>query len=161
MTSAPTPDLDPERDLVLERTVPVSPAKVFAAWTDPECLVQWFTPAPWKTTDATVELRPGGVFRTVMESPDGDVVNDNSGCVLEVVPDERFVFTGTMGPGFRPQADPMGFTAVITITPEGTGSHYRAHVMHADPEAAAQHAEMGFAEGWGAALDQLVAIWGD
>jgi uncharacterized protein YndB with AHSA1/START domain len=160
MTDPTTPTVDPDRDLVLERVVPVAPELVLAAWTEPERIVQWFTPAPWKTTDAEVDLRPGGIFRTVMESPDGDIVNDNAGCVLEYVEGERFVFTGAMGPGFRPQTDDMVFTAVISVASEGDGCRYRAHVMHAAPEAAKQHEEMGFVDGWGAALDQLVAIWG-
>ncbi len=151
---------DPELDLVLERVVPVAPAVAFAAWTEPDRLVQWFTPAPFSTVSADVDLRPGGIFRTVMASPDGDIVNDTAGCVLDVVPDERFVFTGAMGPGFRPQPGEMTFTAVITFAPEGDGTRYRAHVMHATPEDAKAHQEMGFSDGWGAALDQLVAIWG-
>jgi uncharacterized protein YndB with AHSA1/START domain len=160
MTDPTTPVLDPERDLFLERVVPVRPELVYAAWTEPERLCRWFTPAPWKTTDATVDLRPGGVFRTVMESPDGDIVNDQSGCVLEAVPNERFVFTGAMGPGYRPNDGPMLFTAIISLAPEGDGTRYSALVMHATPEDARSHREMGFHDGWGAALDQLVTIWG-
>jgi len=151
---------DPTRDLLLERVVPVAPELVLAAWTDPERIVQWFTPAPWKTTDAEVDLRPGGVFRTVMASPDGDIVNDNSGCVLEYVEGERFVFTGALGPGYRPQTGEMLFTAVISVAPEGDGCRYSALVMHGTPEEAQSHADMGFHDGWGAALDQLVEIWG-
>jgi uncharacterized protein YndB with AHSA1/START domain len=151
---------DPTRDLLLERVVPVAPELVLAAWTEPERIVQWFTPAPWKTTDAEVDLRPGGIFRTVMQSPDGDIVNDNSGCVLEYVAGKRFVFTGAMGPGYRPQVEEMAFTAVISVAPEGDGCRYTALVMHATPEDAQSHADMGFHDGWGAALDQLVEIWG-
>lgn len=49
---------DPELDLVLERTLPVAPDRVWAAWTDPALLVQWFTPAPWKTVSADLDVRP-------------------------------------------------------------------------------------------------------
>jgi len=51
----------------------------------------------------------------------------------------------------------LGFTARIEIdaTLDG-GSHYRAIAMHANEADHKQHADMGFAEGWGAALDQLV-----
>jgi uncharacterized protein YndB with AHSA1/START domain len=157
-TTTPVPN--PECDLLLERIVPVSPDLVLAAWTEPERIVQWFTPAPWRTTDAEVDLRPGGIFRTVMESPDGDIVNDTSGCVLEFVPGERFVFTGALGPGFRPQPGEMPFTATISVTPEGDGCRYSALVVHATPEDAKTHLDMGFTDGWGSALDQLVDIWG-
>ena len=50
---------DPALDLVLERTIPVSPERVWAAWTRPELLMQWFTPAPWKTVAADLDLRVG------------------------------------------------------------------------------------------------------
>ena len=35
---------DPALDLVLERTIPVPPERVWDAWTQPELLMQWFTP---------------------------------------------------------------------------------------------------------------------
>ena len=64
-----TPPIDPTRDLILERHVDVSPELVWKAWTEPEHIVKWFTPAPWKTVDCEIDLRPGGIFRTVMRSP--------------------------------------------------------------------------------------------
>ena len=68
MTFTPNPALD----LVLERTIAVSPERVWAAWTQPELLMQWFTPAPWKTVAADLDVRPGGRFATTMESPEGE-----------------------------------------------------------------------------------------
>ena len=62
---------DPKLDLVLERVVDVPPNLVWAVWTTPEYVKQWFTPAPWRTVDCEIDLRPGGVFRTVMRSPEG------------------------------------------------------------------------------------------
>jgi len=150
---------DPSSDLVLERVIDVPPELVWAAWTEPEHLTQWFTPAPWTTPEAEVDLRPGGIFRTVMRSPDGDV-NDEAGCYLEVVPNRRLVWTAALGPGFRPNDFSEGgfpFTAEITLEPDGDGTRYTARVMHATSADRDAHAEMGFAEGWGAALDQLVA----
>jgi uncharacterized protein YndB with AHSA1/START domain len=76
------------------------------------------------------------------------------------VPEQRLVWTLALGPGFRPTPVPEGvpqFTAVITLHPEGGGTRYRALAMHRDAGSARAHAEMGFADGWGAALDQLVA----
>jgi uncharacterized protein YndB with AHSA1/START domain len=158
-TTTPVPVPDPELDLLLERVVPVRPELVWRAWTTPELIRQWFTPSPWTTPEAEIELRPGGKFRTVMESPEGERA-DNTGCVLEVVPNERLVWTAAMDPGFRPKGDlpDLVFTAVISMAPEGDGTRYSALVMHNDAAAAKAHDEMGFHDGWGAALDQLVEL---
>ncbi len=157
----PNPDLD----LVLERTVPVAPERVWAAWTEPELLKQWFTPAPYKTVDVDIDLRPGGRCVTTMESPEGEQY-PTAGCYLEVRPNELLVFTSVMTADYRPVtpsngAEDLPFTARIEITPaDDGGTHYRAVAMHPDEETAGRHRDMGFADGWGAALDQLVALMG-
>jgi uncharacterized protein YndB with AHSA1/START domain len=151
---------DPKRDLVLERIVDVAPELVWHAWTTPEHLMQWFTPAPWSTVDCEIDLRPGGVFRTVMRSPEGQEF-DNSGCYLEIVPNRLLIWTSMLLPGYRPSErspDEMPFTAIIALEPHGQGTKYMAIAMHRDEEDRAKHAAMGFHEGWGASLDQLVAL---
>src|SRR5262245_26883143 len=86
---------DPHLDLVLERVVDVAPELVWAAWTEPEHLKKWFTPDPWQTVDCEIDLRPGGIFRTVMRSPEGKNF-PNVGCYLEVVPNQKLVWTGAL-----------------------------------------------------------------
>ena len=83
---------DPRLDLVLERVVEVPPELVWKAWTEPEHLKRWFTPLPWTTVECEIDLRPGGIFRTVMRSPEGQD-HPNMGCYLEVVPNRRLVWT--------------------------------------------------------------------
>lgn len=161
-----TDTLNPELDLVLERTVDVPPEKVWAAWTRPELMKQWFTPAPWKTVEVEIDLRPGGLFRTVMASPDGEVMPAGDGCILEVVENRRLVWTTALGPGYRPglpvsggkECDELQFTAVILIEPHGNGTKYTAIAIHPDAASAKRHAEMGFHDGWGKAFDQLVEL---
>ena len=155
----PNPDLD----LVLERTVPVAPEKVWAAWTQPELVVQWFTPAPWKTVECTIDLRPGGRFDATMESPEGDRY-PNTGCILALDPGRLLVWTSVLTEGFRPVvpangAEDMAFTGRVSIEPADHGAtRYTAMALHPDAATCARHAEMGFHDGWGAALDQLVAL---
>ena len=152
---------NPELDLVLERVVDVSPDRVWRAWTEPELLKQWFTPKPWQTIECEIDLRPGGIFKTGMRSPEGQDMPAATGCVLEVVPNRRFVWTGALLPGFRPNTIPPGvpvFTASINMEPEGSGTRYRAIVMHRDPEGARAHDGMGFQQGWGTSLEQLVEL---
>ncbi len=148
--------------LRLERVVPVTTDHLWRGWTDPAVLVRWFTPAPWKTTDAEIDCRPGGIFRTVMEGPDGER-NEGEGCILEVVPGRRLVWTSALRPGFAPArmaAEDFVLTAVVEMEPVEGGARYRATVLHASPEDARRHADMGFQAGWSAALDQLVALAG-
>jgi uncharacterized protein YndB with AHSA1/START domain len=151
---------DPGLDLVLERVVDVPPRLVWAAWTRPELLKQWYTPKPWQTTDCEIDLRPGGVFRTVMRAPEGQVV-ENKGCWLEIVENEKLVWTGALGPGYRPREKPPGsflMSVVITLEPQGSATKYTALVVHGDEAACRMHAQMGFHEGWGKALEQLVQV---
>jgi len=147
---------DPKLDLVLERVVDVPPDLVWTAWTKPEHLKKWLTPAPWTTTDCEIDLRPGGMFRFVMRSPEGKDF-PNIGCFLEVVPNKRLVWTDALLPGYRPSENPF-MTAVINIEPQGNGTRYIAIAIHRDQAARKKHEEMGFHEGWGKALDQLVAL---
>jgi len=151
-------DLDPELDLELVRDIDVAPELVWRAWTEPDLIKQWFAPAPWSIAEASVDLRPGGAFAMTMTSPDGEAY-PNAGCILEVVPGERLVWTESMDPGFRPKTIDLPLTAILELEPlPGGGTRYRAVALHQDPAGVAQHAEMGFHEGWGAALDQLVAL---
>jgi uncharacterized protein YndB with AHSA1/START domain len=161
MSSAYVPD--PELDLVLERTVAVSPAEVWAAWTQPELMVRWFTPSPWRTLSATVDLRPGGANLVTMASPEGEEY-PSAGCYLVVEPERLLVFTSAMTADFRPVAPSNGagdlaFTGRIELTPTADGGRrFRAVAMHADAAACAADRAIGFEDGWGAALDQLVDL---
>lgn len=153
-------------DLSFTRTVDVPRNLVWRAWTEPELLKQWFCPLPWKTIDCEIDLRPGGIFRTTMQSPEGQEF-PNSGCYLEVIPNEKLVWTNALLPDFRPatpspscgdeQAD-FRFTAMIELMDVDGGTRYTATVIHADEAGSKQHAAMGFEQGWGIALDQLVTM---
>lgn len=155
---------DPKLDLQFERSVDVPRELIWKAWTTPALILQWFTPAPWKTVACEIDLRPGGLFSTVMQSPEGQRF-PNTGCYLEVVPDAKLVWTNALEPGFRPARLPAGmpcesfpFTATIALASQGKGTRYTATVIHGDEASCKRHEEMGFQEGWGKAFDQLVAL---
>ncbi|MBX3114480.1 MAG: SRPBCC family protein [Fimbriimonadaceae bacterium] len=156
---------DPSLDLLLERTIDVPVELVWKAWTTPDLLMKWFTPVPWKTIACEMDLRPGGVFATTMQSPEGDEF-PGKGCFLEVVENRKLVWTSALLPGYRPQppqaaGEEQGgflFTAVICMEPTESGTKYSALAIHADEEAKKQHEAMGFESGWGTALEQMVAM---
>jgi uncharacterized protein YndB with AHSA1/START domain len=152
--------LDPACDLVLERLIDAPVARVWAAWVDPASLEQWWCPKPYHATDWALDLEPGGAFAFVVRSPEGDG-SPYVGCVLEVEAPHRIVWTTAMRSGYRPNAltsDVPPFTCVVTFEAVGQSTRYRAVARHANAAGARTHAEMGFHEGWGAALDQLVAL---
>ena len=148
--------LDPKLDLVLERNVDVPRRLVWRAWTEPEHLMKWFTPAPWKTVEVKTDLRPGGSSYVVMESPEGQKF-PNRGIYLDVVPNERLVFTDAYTQAWAPSEKPF-MTVVLTFADAGPGKTlYTARVRHwsvADREA---HEKMGFHQGWGQCAAQLEA----
>jgi uncharacterized protein YndB with AHSA1/START domain len=146
---------DPSLDLVLERVVDVPRRLVWMAWTQPAHVKKWFAPPPWTTVDCEIDLRPGGVFRTVMRSPEGRDF-PNVGCYLELVENERIVWTDALAPGYRPSLEPF-FTAILTFEDHAGGTKYIARALHKDLADRKTHEGMGFLDGWGRCLDQLVA----
>lgn len=76
--------------LVLERVLPATPQEVFAAWTTPERMAAWMSPAG--AAEAEVDLRVGGAFRVVMVEHDR---LEHTGSYLEVDPPRRLVSRGS------------------------------------------------------------------
>lgn len=150
----PTIKIDPRFDLVLEREIEVPVELVWRAWTTPEHLRHWFAPKPWMITACDLDLRPGGAINFTMRSPEGQEY-PNTHCYLEVSPFERLVVTDTLLGGYRPSPNPF-FTAIVDLARKGNGTHYRAIAIHGDEAGRKKHEEMGFHQGWGTVLTQMV-----
>lgn len=156
MTTATPAD---DRELVLTRVIDVPAGKLYRAWTEPALMVQWFAPKPWSTPRVEIDLRPGGSSLIVMADPDGNEF-PNPGIYLEVVPNEKIVFTDAYTAGWVPSAKPF-FTGIVTFEDLGGGkTRYTARARHWNAEDAKAHADMGFHEGWGLCADQLAEVAG-
>ncbi|MFA5985522.1 MAG: SRPBCC family protein [Methylococcaceae bacterium] len=157
---------NPELDLRFERLVELSPAQIWSAWTTPALLKQWFCPLPWRVVACEIDLQPGGKFNTLMQSPEGQEF-PNNGCILEITPNQRLIWSNAFLPGFRPAKLPendktgaaFAFTGIISLSPQAHGTLYQASVLHADRAGRDQHAAMGFEAGWGMALSQMIAMF--
>jgi uncharacterized protein YndB with AHSA1/START domain len=103
------------------------------------------------------DLRPGGGFHTFMQGPDGGT-SDNPGCFLEIVPQQRIVFTLSLLAGWRPTTPWMAMTAIISMADEADGTRYVATVMHPDKATRDRHAELGFFDGWNTCISQLESL---
>lgn len=150
------PDAAVPHELVLTRLIDAPRHKLFRCWTDPALMVRWFTPPPWKTIAAEVDLRAGGSSCVTMQGPDGAQV-PNRGVYLEVVPDRRLVFTDAYTSAWVPSAKPF-FTCIVTFDDEDGKTRYTARARHWNAEDCAAHEEMGFHEGWGKVAEQLAAL---
>jgi len=145
-----------DRDLIITRIFNAPREKVFKAWTDPELLKQWFAPLPYTTPIAELDLRPGGANLIVMRDPQG---NDfpNRGVYLEVVENERLVFTNAYTRAWEPSDKPF-MTVIVTFEDEGGKTKYTALVRHWTVADRETHEKMGFHQGWGQCADQLEAL---
>lgn len=145
-----------ERDLVLTRLIDAPREALYRAWTEPELLKQWFAPAPYTTPHAELDVRVGGANTVVMRSPDGNDI-PCSGVYLEVVPNQRLVFTDAYTRAWEPSGKPF-MTVILTFEDEGGKTRYTARVRHWTAEDRETHEKMGFHQGWGQCADQLAAL---
>ncbi len=106
-----------DRELVLTRLIDAPREKLYRCWTEPALMKQWFAPKPYETPVVEVDVRPGGANLIVMRGPDGQDM-PNRGIYLEVVPNERLVFTDAFTEAWQPSAKPF-MTVILTFEPQG------------------------------------------
>jgi uncharacterized protein YndB with AHSA1/START domain len=153
----PSSTFPADRELVLERLLNAPREKLFRCWTEPALIVQWFTPPPFKTVRAVMDVRAGGSSCITMQSPEGQEF-PNVGVFLEVTPNQKIVFTDAFTAAWEPSAKPF-FTGIITFEEAGAGkTNYMARARHWTAADCAAHEKMGFHQGWGIAATQLEAL---
>jgi uncharacterized protein YndB with AHSA1/START domain len=125
-----------------EIRIDASPETVFEFFTDPVKAVQWMGEA------ATLDPRPGGVYRVRMANQ-WTVLGE----YVEVDPPRRVVFTWGWEDGVEETA-PGASTVEITLTPDGDATV--VHLIHRDlPSEQSIAAHRG---GWEKFLPQLAAV---
>ena len=152
MTAEPEND----RELVLTRLIDASPEKLYRCWTEPALLKQWFAPKPYETPVAEMDVRAGGANLIVMRGPDGQDM-PNRGIYLEVVPNQRLVFTDAFTEAWQPSQKPF-MTVILTFEEKDDKTLYTARVRHWTAEDRETHEKMGFHQGWGLCTEQLAAL---
>jgi uncharacterized protein YndB with AHSA1/START domain len=148
---------DASLTLQIERTLRAPRAAVWRCWTEPDLLMQWYCPQPWRVAQAQIEMHPGGRFFVLMQGPQGEQV-PCPGVYLEVEAGRRLVFTDAFVQAWVPSPKPF-MVGDITLedTPDG-GTRYVAQALHWTAQDRDDHLKMGFEGGWNAAADQLEAL---
>lgn len=151
--------MNPDLDLSIERIIRAPRDAVWAAWTDPARLAQWWIPAPTQCRVERLDVQPGGAFVTLMSDDGVEFVPHLNACFLVVEAGERIVFTNAIDDEWRPAVPaPVPMTAEVQLRDHAEGTDYRITVRHGDPDSRARHAELGFADGWGSVADQLARL---
>ena len=149
--------IDPKRDFAIERTIDAPVRLVWEALTKAEHLKEWYMPKAWgRVARAELDLRPGGIISIDIAVGDGPVV-PNVGCILEVVPQQRLVWTSMLFPGYRPAVfDDIPITAIMTMESVGKGTRYVFTALHRNEGDFQTNRTSGFYEGTEVAIDQFV-----
>lgn len=137
--------------LTIRRRFRASPARVYAAWTEPAQIARWFGPGRTEIVDVVFEARPGGRFMVHARSPETGEDHGVSGEVMEAVANEKIVYTWA----WRSTPERQSLVTV-TFTPDGDGTLLTlTHEQFFDEAARDRHNG-----GWTAALDKLEAWLG-
>jgi uncharacterized protein YndB with AHSA1/START domain len=149
-----TVTLPAEREIHVERVFDASRDRVFAAYTDPELIPQWWGPRSTTTIVEELDARTGGIWRFTMRNEDGSETVFR-GVFREVTAPERIVQT------FEWDGMP-GHVSVDTATFEDLGGRTKVtstSIFHT-PEERDGMLEAGMERGMNetyARLDELLA----
>jgi uncharacterized protein YndB with AHSA1/START domain len=134
--------------LTVKRRLKAPPAKVFAAWTDPEKIMRWMGPGEIVAQRVDADARVGGRYRIEMRKPSGEAHNVG-GVYREIIPNEKLVFTWSWDPA--PGDEPRESLVTVLLKPDDGGTLLTViHERMPDEEARAGHEG-----GWNGALDKL------
>lgn len=141
-------------DFTVSRLIKAPRSVLWKAWTIPEHLEKWWCPAPLTCQVLSLAPHTGGAFHLLMRDPRGEEMSQ-TGAFLEIVSEERIIFTTALTDEWRPAASPLPITAIITMRDERNGTRYETRVLYKNEEERRKLGEMRFEAGWSAAIDQL------
>ena len=146
-------------EIVITRIFDAPRSLVYKAWTDPKHLREWWGPHGFTNPRVDVDLRPGGAWHIDMRSPDGTVY-PNKGKYLEVVKDEKIVYTDEVNPADAVWGGNPPPSATHTVIFEDYQGKTRV-IAASRLASAAERARMiklGALEGFGQMLERLEAL---
>ena len=144
--------LPADEQILITREFDAPKHLVYRAWTTPELVERWWHANRGEIKSIEIDLRVGGGWRYVMETPDGLEVGFH-GEYRELVPDERIVST-EIYEGF-----PDGVAVdTLTLTEENGRTTMTVLVQHMSKQHRDAHIESGMEDGMQDALDLLERV---
>ena len=147
-----------EDAVVIERIFEASVDLIWQMWTDSEHFNKWYGPQGFSVPVATMELRVGGKRLICMASPDGSMKMWTTGEYVEIVPNERLVYTESpadengklVSPAAMGMPEGYPTTTEVTVILEDLGGRTKMLMTHAGMPAGS-----GAEGGWNQAFDKL------
>ena len=134
--------------LEIKRFINAPRDQVYAAWTDPAQLRQWFGPEKVQTRNLIADARVGGKFRWDLTNSEGEKMTC-LGEYRELQPGKKIVFTWQ----WDDDEDWENHTSVVTVELSDRDNGTELRLIHEQlPNEASRD---GHTEGWNSALDKL------
>jgi uncharacterized protein YndB with AHSA1/START domain len=134
--------------LEIKRFINAPRARVYAAWTDPAQLKQWFGPENVKTRELIADGRVGGEFRWDLTNPEGEKMTSR-GEYRELQPGKKIVFTWQ----WQDDEDWTNHMSTVTVELSDRDGGTELHLIH--EQLPNERSRDGHNEGWNSALDKL------
>jgi uncharacterized protein YndB with AHSA1/START domain len=137
-----------EREFLITRVFEAPARLLFEAHSKPEHVQQWFGPKGFTLPLCEMDFRVGGRFRFGMRSPAGNDLRPFGGEYLEIVPNERIVYTNGWD-------DDEKMIITVTFVETGGITTLAIHTLFASIAQRDEHLGRGYAGGVGEGLDRL------
>ena len=138
--------------LEISRVIEAPRDRVYAAWTDPEQLKQWFGPENVKTRELVADARVGGTFRWDIINSEGEEMTMR-GEFRELQPDKKIVFTWQ----WEDDEDWENHISIVTVELYDRDGGTELRLTH--EQLPNEESRDGHTRGWESALDKLVRLF--
>ena len=134
--------------LEIRRVIKAPRDCVYAAWTDPAQLKQWFGPENVQTRDLIADACVGGKFRCDLINSEGEKMTCR-GEYRELQPDKKIVFTWQ----WEDDEDWENHVSIVTVELDDADGGTNLRLTH--EQLPNEESRDGHTRGWNSALDKL------
>jgi uncharacterized protein YndB with AHSA1/START domain len=142
---------DTAAELVLRRTFDASRERLFAAWTTPEVIREFFGPGDVTIENVEIDARPGGAYRIDFKRADGEGLTAR-GIYRELRSSEKIVCTWAWDED-DPALEKETLLTIEFFDRNGQTELVLTHELFRDAQQRDNHKE-----GWSAILDKLSKV---
>jgi uncharacterized protein YndB with AHSA1/START domain len=139
---------EPKLSLEIKRFIKAPRERVYAAWTDPAQLKQWFGPENVSTRNLIADARVGGEFRWELTNSEGEELTMR-GEYRELQPSKKIVFTWH----WQDDEDWENHISIVTVELSDRDGGTELRLKH--EQLPTEESREGHTRGWNSALDKL------